>query len=223
MNSESNDVNINEKSNLSTRRRVLILAAVATCAFVVSLFIQRDQPTVETVEESTVDIIETKAPVYSTEPVKGIPKSWVDKQGLDVLRYANFIQDLGLENVTPYQVLYPHFKTRGRTSNTIPPKELWPNIVPTLKIVNEMSALMNAKVKPFVSVYRDSEYNRAVRGRTHSQHLTNNAVTLQFHGVTADTALSVAKKLREEGHFKGEIRGYDTHIYIDTCEHNKGL
>ena len=59
---------------------------------------------------------------YSSKPVAGIPASWVRLKGKDVYRYANFVKGLGLRNITPRMVLAPHFKTRGWTTNDLPPR-----------------------------------------------------------------------------------------------------
>ena len=135
MKRESNSVDKELKPSLMTRRRLLGLAAITSCG-VAGIFISRrkessaetivassTETTLPTTKEAKVSPQRFDGPqsfYYSTKPVKGIPQAWVDKQGLDVLRYANFIQDLGLKNITPYHILYPHFKTRGRTNNSIP-------------------------------------------------------------------------------------------------------
>lgn len=153
---------------------------------------------------------------YSTKPVKGIPKAWVDAKGLDVLRYANYIKGLRLKNVTPYMVLAPHFKTRGRTKNSLPPRYMWRNIAGTLRVIDAMASRMRARVKDLLSIYRSPTYNRAVRGKSRSQHLANRAVDVKFHGVSSYTVTAIAKKLRTEGRFKGGVGSYSTFTHIDT-------
>jgi len=88
---------------------------------------------------------------YSTKPVEGIPQAWVNSKGLEVLRYANYIKGLKLKNVSPYMVLYPHFKTRGRQHNSIPPRYMWKNITATLKVIDAMASRMGARPKPFTT------------------------------------------------------------------------
>jgi hypothetical protein len=157
---------------------------------------------------------------YSTKAVEGIPKSWVDAKGLDVLRYANYIKALKLKNVTPYMVLYPHFKTRGRRKNSLPPRYMWRNIATTLRVIDALSSRMRATPKELVSIYRSPTYNRAVRGRSQSQHLHNRAVDIQFNGVSAYTVSSVVRKMRSEGAFKGGVGRYSSFTHIDTRGHN---
>ncbi len=153
---------------------------------------------------------------YSTRSVKGIPQSWVDAKGLDVLRYANYIKGLRLKNISPYTVLFPHFKKRGRMRNSLPPRYMWRNIARTLRVLDAMASRMRAVPKPLVSVYRSPTYNRAVRGKSQSQHLVNKAVDVQFKGVSAYTVSSVARRMRAEGKFKGGVGRYRSFTHVDT-------
>lgn len=157
---------------------------------------------------------------YSTKAVKGIPQAWVDEKGLDVLRYANYIKGLRLKNISPYTVLFPHFKSRGRKRNSLPPRYMWRNIAKTLHVLDILASSMRARPKPLVSVYRSPTYNRAVRGRSQSQHLQNRAVDVQFYGVSAYTVSSVARRLRKEGKFKGGVGRYSSFTHVDTRGHN---
>jgi hypothetical protein len=157
---------------------------------------------------------------YSTKPVAGIPKSWVDQKGTDVLRYANYIKGLNLKNVTPYMVLHPHFKTRGRTKNSLPPRYMWKRIAPTLRVIDAMSSSMRSPVSELLSIYRSPTYNRAVRGRSRSQHLQNQAIDVRFKGVSAYTVSRVARSIRSQGKFSGGVGRYSSFTHVDTRGHN---
>jgi hypothetical protein len=152
----------------------------------------------------------------SDKPVPGIPHAWVQAKGTDVLRYANYIKSLNLRNITPRMVLVPHFKTRGRTRNTLPPKSQWKQIAATLKVVDQMVVRMGAPLREITSAYRSPRYNRAVGGKSRSYHMQNLALDLQFRGVSASHVNYVAKKLRSEGLFKGGIGRYPSFTHIDT-------
>ena len=152
----------------------------------------------------------------SSKPVPGIPHAWVQAKGTDVLRYANYVQSLNLRNITPRMVLAPHFKTRGRTGNTLPPKDQWPKIAATLKVADKMVVRMSAPLREITSAYRSPRYNRAVGGKSRSYHMQNVALDLQFRGVSASHANYVAKQLRKEGLFKGGIGRYPSFVHVDT-------
>lgn len=157
---------------------------------------------------------------YSTKPVPGIPQEWVDQKGSDVLRYANYIKGLRLKNVTPRMVLQPHFKTRGRTRNSLPPRYMWSRIAPTLRVIDAMASRMRAPVSELLSIYRSPTYNRAVRGRSRSQHLENRAVDVRFKGVSPYTVSKVARSIRSQGKFAGGVGRYSSFTHVDTRGNN---
>ncbi|MGJ8671640.1 YcbK family protein [Rubritalea sp.] len=153
---------------------------------------------------------------YSTKPVAGIPQSWVDQKGLDVLRYANYIKGLKLVNVTPRMVLSPHFKTRGSTRNSLPPRYMWKSIAPILRVIDMMASRMKRPVDDLLSIYRSPTYNRAVRGKSRSYHMQNIAVDMRFKGVSPRTVAGIARRLRSEGLFNGGIGTYSSFTHVDT-------
>lgn len=62
--------------------------------------------------------------------------------------------------------------------HTVPPKPLWNNITPTLKLVNN---LYNRDIIPkhtIISGYRDPKSNICTKGATHSKHIHNNAIDI---------------------------------------------
>ena len=81
-------------------------------------------------------------------------------------------------------VLAPHFKTRGRTHNSLPPKTQWKQMAATLKVVDKMISQMGAPLREITSAYRSPRYNRAVGGKSGSYHMQNMALDLQFRGVS---------------------------------------
>jgi hypothetical protein len=149
--------------------------------------------------------------------VKGIPKSWVDKEGVKVLDYARFILDLNLKNITPRMVLEPHFKSRRGVVNDLPPKKTWKNIKETLKIIDDMCSETGLKVDKIISAYRSPEYNRAVRCSKCSYHMQNNAVDVVFKNTSAWKARKIMRDYRDrKKKFKGGIGCYRSFTHIDT-------
>ncbi len=152
----------------------------------------------------------------SDKPVPGIPHAWVQAKGTDVLRYANYIKSLNLRNITPRMVLAPHFKTRGRTRNSLPPQSQWKQMGATLKVADKMVVKMDAPLREITSAYRSPRYNRAVGGKSRSYHMQNIALDLKFRGVSASHVSYVAKQLRSQGVFKGGVGRYPSFTHIDT-------
>ena len=154
--------------------------------------------------------------LMSNKPVPGIPHAWVQAKGSDVLRYARYIQSLNLRNITPRMVLAPHFKTRGRTQNCLPPKSYWKKMSPTLKLVDKMVTRIGAPLREITSAYRSPRYNRAVGGKSRSYHMQNMATDIQFRGISPYHVAYVAKQMRTQGYFRGGIGRYSGFVHVDT-------
>ena len=153
---------------------------------------------------------------YSSSAVSGIPQAWVNAKGPDVNRYANYVKKLRLKNITPRMVLAPHFKTRGRVRNTLPPKKTWKKMGATLKVIDQLSSEMGVPVKSILSAYRCPRYNRAVGGKSRSYHMSNIAIDIQFHGASPWRVASVARFLRKRKKFEGGIGRYGSFVHVDT-------
>jgi uncharacterized protein YcbK (DUF882 family) len=110
---------------------------------------------------------------------------------------------------------------RKGVSNSQPPKRLWKNIVPTLRIVDELRA---ALVKPcrILSSYRSPAYNKAVGGAALSQHLEFTALDIAFDGVSPQQVYDRLIEWRKSGKFIGGIGLYPSSgfVHIDTRGRN---
>ena len=153
---------------------------------------------------------------FGNKPVPGIPHAWVQAKGQDVERYAKYIQSLNLRNITPRMVLAPHFKSRGRVSNALPPKSYWGKMGPTLKVIDKMVTHIGAPLKEIVSAYRSPYYNRAVGGKSKSYHMQNMACDIKFSGVSTYHVAYIAKQVRSQGFYKGGIGRYSSFVHVDT-------
>lgn len=81
--------------------------------------------------------------------------------------------------------------SRGLPTFTLPPRELWPNIVPALEFIRD-------HVKPILgdievtSVYRSDQLNSAFHGNPRSRHVRFAAIDLITKSVVAPTQLTAA-------------------------------
>ena len=153
---------------------------------------------------------------YSKDEVKGIPKDWLEHAGVYVYQYGNFILDLKLRHITPRMVMAPHFKSRRGTHNSLPPKKLWKKIGPTLKVIDKLCDEIGLPVKEIVSAYRSPEYNKAVRGKSRSYHMSNQALDVTFCKTSPWRVAHAARRLRADKVFKGGIGRYSGFVHIDT-------
>lgn len=141
----------------------------------------------------------------------------LDKMGKE---YETFLAGLGLIFIKPHEVLMPHYKVRGKVKNTLPPRELWTKMPPTLKVADKLREKLGVPLTAVVSAYRSPAYNAACSGAaTQSQHMLNVALDLHF-GCSPTKVAEAAAALRSQGFFKGGIGRYPGFTHIDTRGRN---
>lgn len=102
--------------------------------------------------------------------------------------------------------------------NTEPPRELWRNIIPTLKVLDKI----REQVGPLklVSIYRNAAYNKAVGGERASYHMRFVAADVYPLQVSVSKLHAAAKALRATGLWKGGIGKYPGFVHVDTRGYN---
>lgn len=141
-------------------------------------------------------------------------------QETDTKAYAAFLTALGLRHLRTADIMAPHFKVRGKVHNGIPPRELWNNMVPTLRVADKLQPLLAVPLVSVISAYRTPAYNAACSGSaSQSCHMQNLALDLQF-ACSPSKVAKAAETLRAQGHFKGGIGRYPGFIHVDTRGHN---
>ncbi len=130
--------------------------------------------------------------------------------------YAAFLATLGLVHLKTEDILAPHFKVRGKVHNSLPPRELWTKMVPTLRVADKLHPLLNCPLVSVISAYRSPAYNAACSGSaTHSCHMQNLALDLEF-ACAPSKVVQAAEQLRASGHFQGGIGRYPGFTHVDT-------
>lgn len=153
--------------------------------------------------------------------LSALPGIWVKKEGEKRIQsYGQFLEGLGLENISTMQVIKAHAKTKGSLWNTLPPRTMWRSMAGTLKAVDRIAAALGQPVKEITSAYRSPSYNRRCPGaKSRSLHLQNNALDIKFQG-SAWRVAKTAFSLRSQGYFKGGIGRYANFTHIDTRGEN---
>ena len=137
---------------------------------------------------------------------------------------AAFIDALGLKYFTGAEIAGYATRTRDGVRNSLPPRELWPNIVKTLVVADALRARLGAPLA-VTSAYRSASYNRTVGGEQNSFHMRFMALDLIPGGnVTPGQAAAAARKLRGDSFkhpdggaftWRGGIGQYPSFIHID--------
>jgi hypothetical protein len=130
--------------------------------------------------------------------------------------YGSFLASLRLRYLTPDEVIEPHFNSCRGVSNCLPPRSLWANIVPTLRMAEEIRRRLGVRLERINSAYRNPAYNARIRGSASSSyHIRNMALDLRFACAPSSAARIVAQ-LRKERKFAGGLGIYRRFIHIDT-------
>lgn len=163
-----------------------------------------------------ITIVTARTPVN----LDGLPEEWVARQGRELHAYAEYLSALRLQRLTPRQVIEAHAKKRGSVWNSLPPRSLWKQMAPTLKVVDRVAVQLGQPVKEIVSAYRSPAYNaRCAGARSGSWHQANVAVDVKFP-VHAATVAQTARTLRSKNYFRGGVGRYSSFTHIDTRGQN---
>ena len=144
-----------------------------------------------------------KIPDYVKIPMK----NYTFDEWFDLLGVKHFTS----EEFTEYFQVH-----RRGVSNSTPPREMWGNIVATLKIVD---ALRTHYGRPVVilSSYRSPEYNAAIDGAAaRSFHMQFRALDIAVAGKSPRQVFDTLKSWRNEGKFFGGLGLYSSFVHIDT-------
>lgn len=110
-----------------------------------------------------------------------------------------------------------YFKVRRRgVTNSAPPRELWKNIAPTIRIVDKLRDFYERPIV-ILSSYRSPAYNAAIDGAARkSYHMQFCALDIAVAGKTPLQVFSRLEEWRIQGLFKGGLGLYSTFVHIDT-------
>ena len=163
-----------------------------------------------------ISVLTPSAPVDFSD----LPQDWVARQGKELKAYAEFLTSLRLQRLTPRQVIGAHAKQRGSLWNSLPPRTMWRQMAPTLRVIDRVSMQLGHPVKDIVSAYRAPAYNARCPGaKSGSDHQANVAVDVQFD-VAPSLVAQTARNLRSSGVFRGGVGRYPTFTHIDTRGQN---
>lgn len=134
----------------------------------------------------------------------------------DYRTFAEYYDTLGIQYFDSSEFTeYFHVHRRGVT-NSEPPREMWGNIAPTIRIVDALRAEWS---KPIVllSSYRSPAYNRAIGDAApKSLHMQFKALDIAVAGKTPKQVFDKLMLWRDAGKFKGGLGLYNSFVHIDT-------
>lgn len=131
--------------------------------------------------------------------------------------FTDWFKAQGFRHFTASEFESYFMAQRRGVTNSVPPQRLWKNIVPTLRIVDDLRESFG-KPCTILSSYRSSDYNKAVGGVGHSQHMEFRALDIAFDGISPKQVYDRLIELRKAGKFVGGLGIYPTSgfVHVDT-------
>ncbi|MFT4012241.1 MAG: D-Ala-D-Ala carboxypeptidase family metallohydrolase [Paracoccus sp. (in: a-proteobacteria)] len=136
-----------------------------------------------------------------------------------VARFRDLLAPLALRHFDPAEFLtlggqhYAPGKAHGL--NSAPPEDLWLNIIPTARVLDELRDRLGSPIH-INSAYRNTEYNKAVRGEPNSFHMRFMACDITAEGVAPSRVADELASMRAHDVFHGGIGRYATFTHVDT-------
>lgn len=130
---------------------------------------------------------------------------------------SNFIEGLKLRYFRPSEILFKGNSDVELKLNSLPPRKLWKNIVPTAWVADLARAEYGGPIQ-VLSGYRNKAYNSAIGGARSSQHKEFTALDLGCK--RPDKLYNILLSFRLAGVFKGGIGKYPSFVHLDTRGEN---
>jgi hypothetical protein len=164
---------------------------------------------------------ETSGPVTYVLRARGSKRDYVAPTAAPEGSFADWFAKQGFRRFTAQNFIsYFNKISQGGVRNSEPPKEKWNNIVPTLRIVEDLCDSFGTTCT-ITSSYRSPAYNASTPGAAkYSLHLEFKALDISFPGVSASTVYARLKQWRDNGKWTGGLGSYPGFTHIDTRSYN---
>jgi hypothetical protein len=141
-------------------------------------------------------------------------------EATDAASYRAYLRGHGLDGVIPAPALLRSardWRRCGVSEFAVAPREQWPHILPTLRVVRRLQAdgLLDAGL--MASGYRDAALNRCAGGSSRSRHVSNNALDFDLPA-SPDNIRRLCGYWRRQGPALKLGLGFytQTRIHLDT-------
>lgn len=131
--------------------------------------------------------------------------------------FTSFIASQGLKNYTAADIIptFTRLNQKFNIRNSEPPRAIWTNIIPTLKVVDKLTDITGIKFE-VNSSYRSPAYNAAVGGEKNSWHMKFVAMDISSPKMAPPQVHSTLTQMRNSGVFSGGLGLYGTFVHVDT-------
>ncbi len=148
-------------------------------------------------------------------------RDWTSlREAAGVADYQAYLRREGVAEAVPMNSLLRsarRWRSCDAAEFALPPRPMWPHIVPTLQALKRLQAAGLVDGKLAVSGYRNETLNACAGGSARSRHMSNNALDLDIPGAAGDVQRLCAY-WREQGPAMKLGLGFytETRIHLDT-------
>ena len=145
---------------------------------------------------------------------------WATSRAADIAEYQRYLDQQGVGKVAPMRALLHSarmWRECDATEFVLPPRPLWPNLVPTLRALRQLQSAGLVDPTRVASGYRDPALNTCAGGSTRSRHVANNALDFDLPD-SPDNIARLCEYWRSKGPALKLGLGFytDTRIHLDT-------
>jgi hypothetical protein len=110
--------------------------------------------------------------------------AWIQQRDFrNIQRYSRFLNEHGIKLLPPMHELLVSardWQACGREQYQLPPRELWEQMIPTLKVLEKLQERNILTDFEITSSYRDPELNSCAGGSLGSKHIHNAAIDIRL-------------------------------------------
>lgn len=133
--------------------------------------------------------------------------------------FSQWFARLGLRHFKADELAWMFQRVNKGVRNSEPPRELWKNIVPTLRVLDDLRAHVGKSVT-LTSGYRSIPYNRSVGSPDTSLHTSFRALDFKVADHTPAQVFAILDSWRKSGRITGGLGKYSSFVHFDTRGRN---
>jgi lysozyme len=134
-------------------------------------------------------------------------------------KFDTWFLSQNFRNFSPDELTWYFSKVRNGVKNNYPPEGLWPNIVPTLRVLDLVREHFDRPLN-ISSTYRALPYNRTIGSPDGSLHVQFKAADFTVRGISPTAVFKYIDSLRRSGKVIGGLGKYSTFVHFDTRGRN---
>jgi uncharacterized protein YcbK (DUF882 family) len=129
--------------------------------------------------------------------------------------FTNWFNRQGFKHFKAHELTWMFSRVNKGVKNSEPDRNLWMNIVPTIKILDDLREHLGKSIT-LTSSFRNLAYNRSVGSPDGSMHVQFKAVDFKVAGTSPKEVFAVLDAWRKSKKIVAAIGTYSNFNHIDT-------